>query len=141
MAADIRPKTTKLFRFVMAMVATGLAHCGDTSNDPSPAHVDFLVAVNDQVFTLRLTDPDAIAAAQANFRGQNTQFPIGPFREGNGGFNAPWSWHIDPAGAQMTEIAIEVCDGEPNYVEAHVQDYLQVGSYCPWGGRIVGVRP
>ncbi len=123
----------------VALAAAALTGCG--GGGPDGPFTDFVVAVNDQTFVLRLSDRGAIAAAYDNLRGRNNQFPIGPFRAGNGGFNAPWSWHLDPDETRMTEAAIEVCDGEPNYVEAHLEDYLQVGSYCPWGGRVVAVKP
>jgi hypothetical protein len=126
---------------VAAAAALGFlmsASCG--TNDPSVAFVDFVVAVTDETFVLRASDPETIAAAYENLRGGNARFPIGPLRQGDGGFNAPWSWHIDPDEARFTEVAIEVCDGRPSYVEEHVEDFLSIG-YCPWGGRIVGVRP
>ncbi len=123
----------------LTCVAGLLASCGGTG--PDGVSVDFVVAVNDQTFVLRASDPDTIAASHANLRGGNSRFPIGPLRRGDGGFNAPWSWHLDPDEARLVEAAIEVCDGEPNYVEAHLEDYLQVGSYCPWGGRIIAVKP
>ena len=52
-----------------------------------------------------------------------------------GGFNGPWTWHLDPDQTQMVEAAIEVCDGKPSYVEAHKSDFP---TYCPWSARIVG---
>jgi hypothetical protein len=114
------------------------ASCG--TSEPSAPFVDFVVAVTDETFVLRASDPETIAAAYENLRGGNARFPIGPLRQGDGGFNAPWSWHIDPDEARLTEVAIEVCDGRPSYVEEHVEDFLGIG-YCPWGGHIVGVRP
>ena len=114
------------------------ASCG--TSEPSAPFVDFVVAVTDETFVLRASDPETIAAAYENLRGGNGRFPIGPLRQGDGGFNAPWSWHIDPDEARLTEVAIEVCDGRPSYVEEHVEDFLAIG-YCPWSGRIVGVRP
>ena len=65
-------------------------------------------------------------------------FPIGPLVPGNGGFNAPWSWHFDPERVRMAEIAIEVCDGQPSYVEENLADF--VTAYCPWGARVVAIR-
>jgi hypothetical protein len=55
-------------------------------------------------------------------------FPIGPLHAGNGGFNAPWSWQMDPTTTRFAEAGIEVCDGRPPYVEAHRADYQ---TYCP----------
>jgi hypothetical protein len=124
---------------LLAFAAVTLASCGDTG--PDAPFVDFVVAVDDQTFVLRVSDPETIAAGYANLRGRDSRFPSGPIRRGDGGFNAPWSWHLDSAETRFVEAAIEVCDGEPRYVEGHVADYLQVGGYCPWAARVVAVKP
>jgi sterol desaturase/sphingolipid hydroxylase (fatty acid hydroxylase superfamily) len=98
---------------------------------------EFLVAVDRETFVLRATDPETIRLATENFRGRNAMFPIGPLRRGDG-FNPPWSWHFDPDRVRLTEVAIEVCDGRPSYVEEHLEDFL--AGYCPWGARVVGLR-
>ena len=122
---------------VAALLATMLlAGCGSPAA-PSPAPVDFLVDVAGERFVLRLTDPGAIRLAQANQRGETSAFPFGTVRRGDGGFNQPWSWHLDPADATFVELAIEICDGRPSYLEAHLDEYPV---YCPWGGRVVGRR-
>jgi sterol desaturase/sphingolipid hydroxylase (fatty acid hydroxylase superfamily) len=109
----------------------------DAGRGPRP-FAEFLVAVDRETFVLRATDPETIRLATDNFRGRNATFPIGPLRAGAGGFNAPWSWHFDPDRVRMAEIAIEVCDGRPSYVEEQLQDFL--AGYCPWGARVVGLR-
>ena len=39
---------------------------------------------------------------------------------------------------QIVDAAIELCDGRPSYVDAHLADYVDViGRYCPWGARLV----
>ncbi len=120
-----------------AVAALLFGSCG--TSEPSGPFVDFVVAVTDETFVLRVEDPETISAAYENMRGGNSRFPIGPLRRGNGGFNAPWSWHIDPAEVRLAEAAIELCDGRPSYVEEHVEDYVTAG-YCPWGGRVVAVK-
>lgn len=122
--------------WVVVLLASGLGGCGSATR-PSE-HTDFVVLVVDETFVLRVTDPETIRLAMANMNGSNATFPIGPLRSGDGGFNAPWSWHLDPDEVRMTEAAIEVCDGRPSYVEDHVADFP---SYCPWGARVVAVRP
>jgi hypothetical protein len=112
-----------------------LSACG---SDPRGAS-EFLVAVGEETFVMRTTRPEVARLAQENLLGRDTRFPIGPLLPGDGGFNAPWSWHLDPERVEMTEAAIEVCDGSPSYVEAHRADYEAVG-YCPWGGRVVAIR-
>jgi hypothetical protein len=98
---------------------------------------DFVVEVSGERFTLRLDDATSIRLAEDNLAGRNQRFPLGPLRAGDGGFNAPWTWHLDPGETRMVEVAIELCDGRPSYVESHQPDYA---SYCPWGARIVGRR-
>jgi hypothetical protein len=121
---------------LLALGAFFLVGCG--SDRPAPTYGEFLVAVDRETFVVRAADPETIRLATENFRGRNSTFPIGPLRPGDGGFNAPWSWHFDPDRVRMAEIAIEVCDGRPSYVQEHLQDFLNV--YCPWGARVVAVR-
>jgi len=113
-----------------SVVATILAGCPG----PNPTSADYVVAVGEETFVLRLTDPETIHLADEQMSGESRRFPAGPLRRGDGDFNAPWSWHLDPAETRMVENAIEVCDGSPSYVEAHQADF-QI--YCPWGARII----
>jgi len=111
-----------------------IAGCGTGPGDPS---AEFVVAVGSETFVLRTTHPETMALFRDALAGRRSGFPIGPLRRGDGGFNAPWSWHLDPAATRFTEAAIEVCDGTPSYVEAHQADFP---TYCPWGARIVSER-
>ena len=110
--------------------------CSSPTEPPAGA-ADFVVSVSGEQFVLRLTDPATIELAEENRLGRNSKFPIGPLRQGNGGFNGGWSWHLDPAETRMVDVAIEICDGRPSYVEQHVQDYP---SYCPWGAQVIRRR-
>lgn len=121
----------------LLLVALGSGSCG---SEPDEAFTEFIVAVGEESFVVRASDPETIRLGYENLRGGLSVFPIGPLRAGDGGFNTPWSWHLDPDRVRFTEVAIEVCDGAPSYVEEHVDEYTQIG-YCPWGGRVVGVRP
>jgi hypothetical protein len=125
-----------LWAFVFAGLVIILAGCsGPTS--PTPGTVDFVIEVEGERFVLRTSDPETIERATDNMAGGNGVFPIGPLHAGNGGFNAPWTWHMDPTTTRFVEAAIEVCDGRPSYVEAHRADYQ---TYCPWGAKVVGRR-
>ena len=116
----------------LALLA-GLA-CSSTSPDDSSA--EFEVDVVGERFVVRSAHPETIAQLRQAVAGRKG-FPIGPLRRGDGGFNAPWSWHLDPAQTRFAEFAIEVCDARPSYVEAHVADFPQ---YCPWSARIIQER-
>ena len=120
----------------VVLAAVWLAACSSPTA-PSPGAADFVIDVAGERFVLRTTDPETIARAEANLRGLNGMFPAGPVRSGNGGFNAPWTWHLDPADTRFVEAAIEVCDGRPSYLEQHQSEFP---SYCPWGARVVERR-
>jgi hypothetical protein len=122
------------------LAVCALAAAVSCSDDASTPYTEFLVAVGQQTFVLRANDAQTAQLALDNFKGRNKVFPIGPLRPGDGGFNAPWSWHFDPDAVRMAEAAIEVCDGEPSFVEANLTEFLQFG-YCPWSARVVAVRP
>jgi len=120
---------------LLAVAGLGGSACFTTAS--SPPYVDFVVSVAAETFVMRAQDAETIRLARENRAGRNGLFPIGPLRRGDGGFNAPWSWHFEPAEVRMTEAAIEVCDGRPSYVEGHLGDYP---TYCPWGARVVAER-
>lgn len=123
----------RVWRAVFLITATAMAACSSPT-EPSPA-ADFIIDVAGERFVLRLTDPQAIQMAEDNRLGRNQRFPLGPLRQGDGGFNAPWTWHMDPATTQFVPAAIEVCDGLPSYVE---QNQIKYPTYCPWSARVVG---
>jgi hypothetical protein len=55
--------------------------------------------------------------------------------------NAPYHWHLDPQDIAMAEVAIELCDGLPSYVEENVEEFVdRVGRYCPWAAELVELR-
>lgn len=60
--------------------------------------------------------------------------PAGPVSSGAGfwDFNAPWSWHFDPATLVIADTGEEECDGTPSDVEQYFLYYNEVvGRYCP----------
>jgi hypothetical protein len=124
-------------RRLAAAVALGLALAGCGTTEPTPAPAEFLVDVSGERFVLRLADEETIRLARERLAGRGMRFPLGPLHRGDGGFNTPWSWHLDPGETRMVEAAIEVCDGRPSYVETHLDDYP---TYCPWGARVVAER-
>jgi hypothetical protein len=126
----------KLIHVVGFLVALTSAACSGATA-PSDGVAEFVVDVAGERFVVRTSDPETIRLAEENLAGRNGTFPMGSVKAGNGGFNAPWTWHLDPSSLQFVEVAIEVCDGRPSYVEAHQSEYAR---YCPWGARVVGRR-
>lgn len=128
-----------------------IAACGQKEQKasvPEPAHRDFEVVVaGEECFILRLIDPVRIAEARQLLRDTASgSFPVGELRRGDGGFNVcgqhRWQWHIDPASVQFAEMAVELCDGRPSFVQERLDYWIDtVRTYCPWSARIVRELP
>jgi hypothetical protein len=46
--------------------------------------------------------------------------------------NMGWSWKHTDSKWSISQAAIEVCDARPSYVEAHLEEWLAMGRFCPW---------
>ena len=52
--------------------------------------------------------------------------------------NQQWSWYFAPDSWSLSEISIELCDGNPQYVEENISEYVDnVGLYCPWSSIVL----
>jgi hypothetical protein len=58
---------------------------------------------------------------------------LGAPRRGDGGFNAPWTWHIDPASVSFAEVTIEACQTTASAVEEDLEYWIGFGQVCIWG--------
>jgi hypothetical protein len=129
----------RTLRFLVGIpILLAAAACGDgTTQVRIEVSVFQVRAAHGEEFTIRIADRETIRRAREALAGRLDAHPSGPILPGDGGFNAPWSWHFDPARVRMSELDMEICDGAPSDVEGHKDEYLRIG-YCPWGARIVG---
>lgn len=51
--------------------------------------------------------------------------------------NPEWSWYFNPDDWDLVDASIELCDGNPQYVEDHLEDYLNIDRYCPWSSYVL----
>jgi hypothetical protein len=93
-------------------------------------------APDGELFQILLRDSDLIAQARALIGIGDRRIVTGSLAQGNGGFNAPWSWHLDPDTVRFPEVAIELCDGCPSDVETNGGSW-GLGTFCPWSSEIV----
>lgn len=127
------------FRVLATLLLASIA-CSDDDGPTGPARGRvFRVRVGSEEFRMRVTDPQTIELAMENLQGRNSKHPNGPIAAGDGGFNDPWSWHFVPDLVRMVDSSIELCDGNPSYVESHRSEYLTSG-YCPWNARMIAVE-
>ena len=100
--------------------------------------------VEGECFRVWTTNPQTIHDLHELRRGTSTaNIPSGRILHGPGRarHNAPYHWHLDPQDIAMAEVAIELCDGLPSYVEENVDEFVEnVGRYCPWAAKLVELR-
>lgn len=87
---------------------------------------DGLLAVVDQQLSLPLEQ-----------RTMHINGPIIRLSASCGDLNKGWSWIHKPNAWTLADASIELCDGSPQYVEDHLDEYVDVvGAYCPWSSRL-----
>jgi hypothetical protein len=113
----------------------------EQNNNHAKPPQSFTIDVVGERFTLQATDPGTIQQLIDNYNGKNNFHVTGTLVKGSGGFNSPWSWHLDPSSVRMAEISIELCDGTPSFVEKNLDYWLDtVHNYCPWGSKVVAIN-
>jgi hypothetical protein len=118
-----------------------LAAC-QNAKDSGTAYFKVAGATEADTFVIALTDPTLIAEARAEAAGQEpVKHVTGLVVAEAASYNAPWSFHLDPASISFAEMSIEVCDAATSYVEEHLAEvggaFLPGRRWCPWSSRVI----
>ena len=98
----------------------------------------FVIEVGDEVFRIQVEDEAQLAPLETRLLTGLSGVINGSLVAGDGGFNAPWSWHLDPATVRAADAGLATCDGPPSAVEGDLQRWLtSVKQFCPWQARVV----
>ena len=119
---------------VLLLVSVVVGACAPAARPPSAvAQFD----VSGERFRVVVTDASTIAVLKRLQRGEVApSIPNGRLVRGTG--NEPWRWRLEDI--EMADVATEVCDGTPSYVETHLDEFLAIGRYCPWAARLVSLE-
>ncbi|HJT14390.1 MAG TPA: hypothetical protein VJ790_17345 [Dongiaceae bacterium] len=127
------------------LLATMIVLSGCQSGRDQPGTGYFKVAgpTEADTFVIALTDPATIAEARAMASEEApSKHVTGLVVAEAVPYNAPWSFHLDPASISFAEMSIEVCDAATSYVEEHLAEvgdaFLPGRRWCPWSSRVVG---
>jgi hypothetical protein len=110
---------------------------------PSEARVyEFAHRGSEYTYRAWTTDSAVIARVEAQLalpEADRMQHINGEILEQPAGcdLNPGWSWYFNPAAWDLADISIEVCDGNPQYVEDNLQDFLDINRYCPWSSYVL----
>ena len=135
-------------RGVLLLLLTVFAGCDDSpsgapmGDDPGPVTFLFKMhgdASGEQDFRAVTSDVEIIEMARDQLllpENERNLFIIGPIDRGNDG-NLGWNWHFVPDQWTLTELAIELCDGNAVLVSQDVDYWVDtVGQFCPWGSYV-----
>ena len=133
----------KLFSVFSLMLI--LSACSGSPSEPGGEFRLYEFAIHDHTdednFVAKTSDAALIAQLEAQLKlsaSNRRLFPIGNIAAGNGGHNAPWRWHYVPNEWELTEVSIELCDGNPTLIEEDLDYWLTtVKTFCPWGGYVL----
>ena len=119
--------------FVACLVAlTGLS-CSDSTDPVASASFSFRDPLTQDVVRLEISSPQALDQAEDLLRTGVAMWAIGTPRRGDGGFNAPWTWHIDPASVTFAEVTIEACQTAASAIGDDLDYWINFGQVCIWG--------
>ncbi len=119
-----------------------LSGCQSGRDQPGTAYFKMAGPTEADTFVIALSDPATIAEARAMARGEAPPKHVtGLVVAAAVPYNAPWSFHLDPASISFAETSIEVCDAATSYVEEHLAEvggaFLPGRRWCPWSSRVV----
>ena len=95
-------------------------------------------------FVAVTSDADVISRARQELKRpayERHLYILGPVAEGDGDHNGEWGWHFVASEWDLTDTSIDLCDGDPQFVEDAIRDWVaKIGRYCPKGARLVEER-
>ena len=122
-------------RLMLAALAAAMLGCSEST---APVTALFTVEVSGEQFKAQVEGDAAIAAMQARLQSGRTGVISGTLVRGNGGFNTGWGWHLEPTTVTTPDLAMELCDGRPSFVQNDLDYWMSsVKQFCPWGARVV----
>eukprot|EP00434_Breviolum_minutum_P043111 symbB.v1.2.038405.t1/scaffold5962.1/size22111/2 len=82
----------------------------------------------------------AILHATGSLRGSRGAIPVFNRMLNGTDCDQNWSWHVDPKDVTWAEVATEVCDASPGYIEKNGAWLSSPGKWCPWKVSVLSVE-
>lgn len=132
----------RLHTSLVVLAAVGavaaLSSCGGSDDDRAIFAFRMQGMPASEEFRVELDSPDDVARARAELalpEDERRLFVVGRVLRGPGGVNLAWHWHLEQAA--LAEMATEVCDGWPTFVEENLDYWVDTVQYfCPWGAYV-----
>lgn len=119
-------------RLILAASVLACLSCSDSSG-PDGVQFVFRDPVTQDVVRLRITNAEGLAQAEDLLGSGTAMWALGTPKRGDGGFNAPWTWHIDPETVTFAEVTIEACQTAMSMIDDDLDYWIDFGQVCIWG--------
>ena len=106
--------------------------CSDSSS-PEDVRFVFRDPLTQDVVRLEITNSEGRAQAEDLLASGEARWALGTLKRGDGGFNGPWTWHIDPATVTFAEVTIEACQTAMSAIDDDLDYWIDFGQVCIWG--------
>jgi hypothetical protein len=116
----------------VALVAV-LMTCSDATDPAASTRFVFRDPATNSVVQLRISNGEGLEQAEALLQSGAAMWALGTPRRGDGGFNAPFTWHIDPATVTFAEVTIEACQVSSTMIADDLDYWINFGQVCIWG--------
>lgn len=124
---------------VLGAIALACLSCNDSTDPGNRARFVFRDPATNDVVRLEITNSAGLGQAEGLLSSGTAMWALGTPRRGDGGFNAPWTWHIDPATVTFAEVTIEACQTAMSAIDDDLDYWIGFGQVCIWGvveGRV-----
>jgi hypothetical protein len=119
-------------RLSLAFALLACLNCSD-STGPETARFVFRDPLTQEVVRLEITNAEGRAQAESLLGSSAARWALGTPKRGDGGFNGPWTWHIDPASVTFAEVTIEACQTAMSAIDDDLDYWIDFGQVCIWG--------
>jgi hypothetical protein len=132
-AFELIARMRKLISSLGALaIAVAAASCSD-STGPGVARFRFRESLTSEVIRVAINNVAAEAEATSLLQSGEERWVLGSIRRGDGGFNAGWTWHLDPATISFAEVTIEACQTAASAIADDLDYWIGFGQVCIWG--------
>jgi hypothetical protein len=108
--------------------------CTDAGSPPqSGIRFEFSESHHQETVQLEIANSLGLAQADTLLRSGEERWAAGTPLRGDGGFNAPWHWHFDPATVSFPQVTIEACQTWPSAVDQDLDYWIAFGQVCVRG--------
>jgi hypothetical protein len=119
-------------RLVLSALLLAGFGCSDSSG-PEDDRFVFRDPLTHEVVRLEITNSEGRAQAEDLLASGEARWALGTLKRGDGGFNGPWTWHIDPATVTFAEVTIEACQTAMSAIDDDLDYWIDFGQVCIWG--------